>query len=278
MMKIINNLQKKHMAIIAVAVFVLLCLIVGGEAVYANTVIVGIDPPIIEITSLPGERIQGVVTVFAKTGEQVIMSAKSFVPKGNLGYIEVVDSADDSVSWVSFENNDFVVGGKNNEISSVQVGYLIQIPPDAMRGDYNLVLFAENRGQTGSSWQNVSHVAKIGSNVLITVLSSDEPYVPKLSIKNSDSNLFVFRLPIVETFSVTNEGSIRFPMNGQVTVTDVWGENIYSSLILPLNVLSGSSRLVQIVESDNGVLEIMPHFKGVFSELKAFNLYQISLP
>lgn len=138
----------KKILIILLAVFILHYRV---PTVYAQSITVGIWPPILQVMIQPGKSITQVYTLYNE-GDPAIFSSMvtPFVPADNYGNVSLVNCTTlqvlgcESIGWFSFQNanlelNDSFFLGSNRE---QEVVLKISVPPYASEGDYyNTLVF-----------------------------------------------------------------------------------------------------------------------------------------
>lgn len=234
------------------------------NAASAQSLSLGIWPPLLEVMIQPGKSITQVYKISNPGETDVILTSSivSFSPKGESGDIELVNSDQLSVnSWFSFQNADLALGqnfvlraGKEQEVV-----LRIAVPANAAESDYYYSLLFETMpspflgGQTATQSQ-----VKIGANILLTVSRTGTPLlsakIKEFAIRNSqfidsfDKPEFILRLQ--------NTGQSFFKPMGAITVNGWFGQKLTLDL-LPENVLANSVRQISCQKDNNPLLCVL---------------------
>jgi len=234
----------------------------------AQSLSLGIWPPLLEVTIQPGKSITQVYKL-RNTGETdlaMISKIVPFKPSGKTGDVSFATPGVDagihtgSEPQFSFLNADLALGqkfilpaGREQEVV-----LKIKVPKEAPEADYYFTLLFETLPEVflplGSGGQIE---AKIGSNILLTVSQTGEPKkqieIKEFSIRNPQ---FVIRnLIIIDSFTqpqfivrLQNTGNSFFKPIGSITTTG-WFNQRWVLDLLPENVLVDSIRQIRCQKS-----------------------------
>ncbi len=279
---------------ITIIIFITIITFILGLPVSAQTVSLGISPPIVELVIKPGKSIL-VAYRIDNDGDPVALRAvvKSFEPKDSFGKITIKDALEGPVRF-SLENADlqleqpFFIKSR----SSQQLLLRIRIPDGAPEGDYYYTLLTESQPNnlTDETTQTAAR-ASIGSNILITVSNEggvdingrilNFDVVPRLAFTLFGKKIQLFdsndKIPVV--LKVQNNGRNLFKPEGEISLTGNFGEKS-SYDIIPQNVLGNSSRVLLASNSasldneNNATLLLRGFFIGKYALQTTLNFGQ----
>ncbi|MBI2029968.1 hypothetical protein HYT02_06120 [Candidatus Gottesmanbacteria bacterium] len=221
-----------------------------SKQVNAQSVKLGIYPPILQIMIQPGKSITQVYKIDNQSDPAIITSSVvPFSPLDNIGNISLVDCANlavlgcESLPWISFQNADlrlgqsFFLGSDRQQ----EVVLKISVPEYAAEGDYyNTILFS-TQAPPGSVDSKSRATVTIGSNILITVSKDGNPDRKIVIDKFESLHLYDSFDQIPVDISVKNIGQAYTNVKGSVTLSGFPG--LQSSFTIPpTNILAGTSR------------------------------------
>lgn len=240
---------------------------------YAQSLGLGIYPPLLEVTIMPGKTITQVYKL-SNPGEIDLMmtsSMRAFEPSDETGGIRLLDSTTklEPISF-SFLNADLKLGqtfplptGKTQEVVLV-----IKIPENAKEKDYYATLLFQTSPMARFGTQSASQTqTKIGSNLLISVSRTGQPF--------KKAEIIEFSTPrFVDSFSkipfrvrIKNAGHSYFKPLGKIIIKGWFGQEQALDL-LPQNILSDYSREIQC-QADDKVAPCQAKSKFLIGPFKA---------
>lgn len=232
------------------------------RSVYAQSVSLGIWPPILQVMIQPGKGITQVYKL-NNLGDPVIVTSSvvPFVASGEKGGISLIDCSKvevigcESLGWFSFQNanlnlgQSFFLGSGRTQEVVLKIG----VPDYASEGDYyNTLLFTTQAPPAEAELKSRS-TATIGSNILITVSKSGNP-TRTINISEFTTKKF-FGLPVFDSFDtipitlkVQNTGTAYTGVSGKITLNGFPG--LKSDHTIPSqNILAGNTRLLTATPS-----------------------------
>lgn len=242
------NMRK---VILVIALFIL-----STKNIQAQSVSLGVYPPILQVMIQPGKSLTQVYKVY-NSADPVIVSSEvlPFTGVSQTGDTELVDCSQvevigcESIPWFSFENanldlgKSFFLGSDRNQ----EVVLKISIPDYASEGDYYNTLLFTSQAPPGSANNNTRAQASIGSNILITVSKDGNP---KRTIEISEFFSKNKRFPFFDSFDlipitlkVSNIGNAYTSVSGKVDLTGFPGL-ISKYTVPPQNILAQGSRIL----------------------------------
>jgi len=234
------------------------------QTIKAQTLGLGIYPPLLEVTIMPGKTITQVYKL-SNPGEIDLMmtsSIVSFEPSDEIAGIKLVADAEQlkPISF-AFLNADLRLGqtfplpaGGTQEIVLI-----LKVPETAPEKDYYATLLFQTAPMKGYGTLSASQTqAKIGTNLLITVSRTGKP------IKKAEIEEFRLvncsRLCIIDSFTqpeffikIKNAGHSYFKPLGKILLQGRFKQEETLDL-LPQNILSGFSREIQCQTDDEAEL------------------------
>lgn len=284
----ITNIEKQ--AIRFCVILLLFCVFPWLSRARAQTLSLGLYPPLLEVMIKPGKTITQVFDI-SNFGEPMILTANilPFTPKDELGNVhlqEEITPVPPHLAWFSLANADlslddpFLLNPNQNQ----QVVLKIKVPKNADEGDYYLSLvFTSNitKGQETSTQSK----AKIAAHILLTVSTTGLP--------EKSGKIIEFKVPkIVDSFDkipitlkVKNTGSAFFKPQGQITLqapfglkTDfpIWAENVLADSTRLLHA-SSSASLASNLEPRASSLLLSGFFLGSYKISAKFSLDQTNV-
>lgn len=246
--------------IIFITFIIVITFIAGGGQVRAQSLSLGIWPPLLEVIIQPGKSITQVYKLSNLGDTDLVLTSRivSFSPEDEQGTPKLnLETEKDYLNWFSFQNADlklqqpFVLKAGSTQ----EVVLKIKIPPDVAEGDYYSTLLFETVQVPGMYLtQSGGQVeAKIGGNILLTVSQSGKPkkqvQISQFSIDNPQFK--IRNWIIIDSFTrprfivrLKNTGQAFFKPNGTITTTGWFGQK-WELNLLPENVLVNSTREIR---------------------------------
>lgn len=267
--KLNNNLKKGFLKISVLALSFLCSFLITGfchlNKVRAQSLELGLYPPLLEVMIKPGKSITQVYKIINNSDIDLILKSKivSFQAADDLGGIQLLENQTPSLSleWFSFQNADlnlndqFILKAGGDQ----QIVLKIKIPEDAPEDDYYLTLLFENQLEPMLGLSASQAQIKIGANILLTVSNNGEP-LKKAEIEAFSLDNALFKIgsySFIDSFSqprfilkVKNIGKTLFKPMGTITVSG-WTKQKYLLDLLPENIITQSNRQLHCFSTIN---------------------------
>lgn len=247
--------QKIYLTEISVIILLLISYLLSPISAHAQSLGLGIYPPLLEVTIMPGKTITQVYKL-SNPGEIDLMmtsSIVSFEPSDEIGGIKFVADTErlKPISF-AFLNADLRLGQTFSlpSGSTQEIVLIIKVPETALEKDYYATLLFQTAPMKGYGTLSASQTqTKIGANLLITVSRTGKP-IKKAAIEEFRL-VNCSRLCIIDSFTqpeffikIKNAGHSYFKPLGQVLLQG-WFKQEETLDLLPQNILSGFSREIQ---------------------------------
>lgn len=233
--------------------------------VQAQSLELGLYPPLLEVMIKPGKSITQVYKVINNSDVDLILKSQiiPFQAADDLGGIELLENQNQSLGsdWFSFQNADLELGDQFilKAQEDQQVVLKIKVPENAPEDDYYFTLLFESQTEPILGFSASQAQIKIGANVLLTVSESGEPLKKAEIVEFSLANpLFkIGSYLFIDSFSqpkfnlkIKNIGRTLFKPMGTITIAS-WSKQSYVLDILPENVITKSSRQLRCFSTNN---------------------------
>jgi len=230
------------------------------NSIYAQSLSLGLYPPLLEVTLKPGKSITQVYKLTNNGDVQLnlITSLRPFVPADTQGGVDIQETLSNSQvlgnNYFSFQNANLELGQRFTLKSGQeqQVVLKIKVPQDAPEGDYYRTLLFETLPDDNLSNSSTAKV-RLGSNILLTVSQSGEPelnseiaefFIENCKFKISNSCVIdSFTKPQI-SLKIRNTGTAFFKPQGTITSKGLFGPKT-TLILLPENILAGFSRQIR---------------------------------
>lgn len=231
--------------------FVFSFLLFPVPTAHAQGLSLGIEPPILQIEATPAASIEAPITIANEGDETVTLrvllrpftAAKSedgiveFLPEGKIDgpdpllfqKVQVLDS-DRVIQSIT-------LAPKQQKTLSLHIG----IPKDQPLADYyfSVVFIADTQQFTDQSASTAT--GGIATNVLLSVGPKGKPqgFLEEFSVP-----FFLDRGPVPFTVRITNTGERVIAPQGQILITNMFGQTIGKVDLLPVNILVNTTRAI----------------------------------
>lgn len=271
-------MKKLKLKAFFVLIFLFTSLILLSQSIKAQTLGLGIYPPLLEVTIMPGKTITQVYKL-SNPGEVDLMmtsSIVSFEPGDETGNIKfVADTERLKPITFAFLNADLRLGQTFPlPAGGIQETVLIiKVPATAQEKDYYATLLFQTAPMKGYGYLSASqNQAKIGANLLITVSRTGKP-MKKATIEEFRL-VNCSRLCVIDSFTqpefftkIKNSGHSYFKPLGKI-VLQGWFKQEETLDLLPQNILSGFSRNIQC-QKDDQIIPCQTKTKFLIGPFKA---------
>lgn len=263
--------------------------ILNTNLVRAQTLSLGIEPPLLQVVAQPGKIITQAYKI-TNPGDQVVLVSKllPFKPADAYGHIQLPENLTAPayeypfLNWFSLQNADLDLGDsfllKTGEHQ--QLVLKIRIPENAAQGDYYTTLLIQSQPAADLTNSGSAQAGMIGTNILLTVSDVEHPEIDAEVDVEIQNPLFLFiqnllkffnlhwqipkflkNLKLVDSldqipFVITskNKGDFRYISNGKLVVNGDPGIGFFEQELVPENVLAQSQRQQTIVWRKHGFL------------------------
>lgn len=216
------------------------------RVVNAETISLGVYPPILQINATAPASVQNPITI-ENTQDQTIsleIGFKEFLPSpSENGEIEYVDSPLPPIfQKMQIYDGDHVVNQvtlapKQKKTLNLHIG----IQADEKSSDYYFsVLFISKADNLVGSSQSQAQIG-IATNVLLSI-GQNGGIEGKIS--EFSSPFFLSRGPVPFKVKVENESSHYITTQGIILIRNIFGQTIGKVDLLPVNVLANSTRII----------------------------------
>lgn len=230
-----------HWAFVFICIY--LYLFVIESPAFAQEFSLSVSPPITQVLIKPGKTATQTYQIVSN-GEGGLYSIQifPFLPDGNEGQIAIDENAD--TTWFSLLQPQIKFGEKFNVPSGSTTTVVIQIevPPEATQKDYYYSVIFQSENEIGMG-QSVSQTSgRIGSNLLISVVSDENPF-RLAEVQEFSAPLIVDSLSKIDySVILKNVGKTFFKPTGKIIVSNFISKKVTNLEIAPQNVLAYSER------------------------------------
>jgi hypothetical protein len=241
--RIIRNL-------IIVIIFSLLFNLKSPAVVHAQSVDLGIYPPVFQIQTIPPSSIKIPFSIqnFADSSVDLVISLKPFTAasteNGTISFLDDLSSYPDSslLERIQVLEND-------NPIDTLtlaprqkkDLNLTIDVPKNEVKGEYYIALTFTSTNQAIINSSSSHATAGISSNILLSVGPFGDA---KGYIEDFSTNPFVAKGPIPFTVRVKNTSDRYITPKGDIVITNMFGQTIGKVSLLPVNILSNTVRRI----------------------------------
>jgi hypothetical protein len=231
------------------AIILTICyLILNTARVSAQSVDLGIYPPVFQIQTTPPSNVTTPFSIqnFADSSVDLTISLKPFTAapeeNGTVSFLNDLSSYPDP----SLLGRIYVFDG-NESIQTITLApqqkrnltLVIEIPKDEVKGEYYMALTftSNNKNAINSSSSQAS--AGIASNILLSVgpLGKTQGYIEDFSAPP-----FTAKGPVAFSVKVKNTSDHYITPKGDIIITNMFGQNVGKISLLPVNILSNTIR------------------------------------
>ena len=255
----------KLIKFITIIIIITIINVIRPSPAQAQSVDLGVWPPILQIMMQPGKGITQVYKV-TNFGDPMIISSSvvPFVPDDEQGNVKLVDCkvveviGCESLGWFSFQNANLELGQAffSGSDRTQEVVLKVAVPEYAAEGDYYNTLLFTTQAPPALGEKRSRATATVGSNILITVSKDGNPTRDiKIVEFSALAKAGRFTLPIFDSFEpipvtlrVQNTGNAYTSVSGKIILSGFPGLKSNFSLI-PQNILAGSTRLLSATPS-----------------------------
>lgn len=229
----------------------------------AQSVSLSLTPPLVELLIKPGKSVVVAYTI-TNTGDPVVLTSNvtSFSPKGIIGSVSLKREIIGPVRF-NLDNSDITLGNGVFLKTGVKRKFLLKmrVPENAPSGDYYYTFYIKTDPGPLFTGKSISKsTVMVGSNILVTVSKTastenkgtittfDLEDRVKLTIFGHKYNVVDSSSAIPITMIVKNIGHNHIKPHGDILVRGPLG-TLSKHIITPVNILTGSSRIVPATPS-----------------------------
>lgn len=265
----------QKLKIVILGLLIAYCLLHSAKPVSAADISLGVYPPIIQIDSTPPADIRHEIKIKNGSLTPVTLSVtlRPFKAKDNSGHVDFLNENDLVLRDKAIYQKIQVLDG-DNPVNQIDLGpqeektltLKIGLPKDEPPADYYFsVVFLSKSGQNDANGPSIA--GGIASNVLLSI----GPKGPATGfIDKFAAPLYVTNGPIPFTVTVNNLSSYYIAPQGQILITNMYGQLVGNVPLLQENILSNSSRILTDIN------HIEPG-KAVWPEKILFGPYKATL-
>ena len=232
-------------------------LILNTARVSAQSVDLGIYPPVFQIQTTPPSSVKIPFSIqnFADTSVDLIISLKPFTASstenGEVSFLDDLSSYPDPslLGRIQvFEGDTSIQTITLAPKQKKDLNLAIEIPKDEVKGEYYISLIFNSNDQNSMNSTSSQASAGIASNILLSV----GPYGDaKGYIEDFSAPPFVSKGPIPFTVRVKNTSDHYLTPKGDITISNMFGQTIGKVNLLSVNILSNTVRRIpDSVQSD----------------------------
>ena len=231
--------------------------VIFASTANAASLSLGVDPPIILINAIPPTAVTSPLNIQNKSDIQVTLQIqlKLFKTKGENGELEYSKEAlgilkNIQVLDAGIPVENITLGPRQQKSLNLS----ISIPQDtnisarqsnaqALAGGrdyYFSIVFISANSFPIESNSSINQVG-IATNVLLSIGAKE---IPKTTIEEFSSNIFFEKGPVPFTVRVRNTGAHFIKPKSEITIKNMFGQNIGKLDLTSVNILSGSIRAI----------------------------------
>jgi hypothetical protein len=247
---------------LALSILIACYLLLPTDQVLAQSISLGVNPPIIQVEAVPPANIKTPITIKNNASQTVDVNIR-FAPftagktsDGTPHYLKPNEKLPfndpDFFEKVQLRENNrivstFQLAPKQQKQFSLHIGLPKQEPP----GDYyfSVIFLSKVSDQVLEENQNASTAqAGIATNVLVSV----GPKTPSRAVvEEFSAPYYVESGPVPFTVKLKNTSKHFIAPKGQIVLTNMFNQRIGKVELTPVNILSGTSRYIPSLNQDS---------------------------
>ena len=219
-------------------------LIFNLDKAEASALSLSVDPSIIEINAIPPTTVTSSLSIRNKSDTQITLQIqlKLFKAKEENGELEYSRETLEILKNIQILDTDMPV--ENITLGPKQQKSLnlnINIPQDINISDYYFsIVFVSTNSPPIESNSSINQIG-IAANVLLSIGAKK---IPKATIEEFSSKIFFEKGPVPFTIRVKNTGTHFIKPKGEITIKNMFGQNVGKLDLKRVNVLSDSIRAI----------------------------------
>ena len=229
--------------------FILVIILLGGILLAQEVFALTISPPVMELESNPGQKIDEIIKLFNETDSQIVVyptlaNFKAVGEEGQPSFLEPTEITDYSLAaWIEIDKGPIQLA----EDERKEIPFTIDVPLGAEPGGhYGAIFFGSQPPHLAEERTVIGVAGQIGSLVLLKVAGDikEEGQLLEFGIKDGEK-YFTF-LPVDFYWRFENLGTVHLKPQGEILIKNIFGR---TSDTVPANwvevggnVLPGSLR------------------------------------
>lgn len=235
---------------ILICLFAYLLIFAFAGKAFAQSVSLGIYPPIVQIDSTPPADIKTVINLqnFSDSISTINISIKAFqAAQSNDGQIELLNDYSNFID--PFFINRVRILDDQKRITSLtlspkqkkNLAMQIQIPKNQPHGDYYFTVIFSTVAQSSTLSNSTLQSGGVAMNVLLTIGPKGKN---QAVIQDFSTPIFANSGPVPFNVLIYNKSDHFITPSGEIIITNMFGQNVGKVNLLPVNILSNSTRFI----------------------------------
>jgi hypothetical protein len=217
---------------------------------HAQSVDLGIYPPVFQIQTVPPSSIKIPFSIqnFADSSVDLIISLKPFTAapseNGTISFLNDISSYPDPslLERIQVLDNDIPI--QTLTLAPKQkknLNLTVDVPKDEAKGEYYVALIFTSTNQNTLNSSSTQTTAGISSNILLSVgpFGNAKGYIEDFS-----TSPFVAKGPIPFNVRIKNTSDRYITPKGDIVIRNMFGQTIGKVNLLPVNILSNTVRRI----------------------------------
>lgn len=235
---------KKIILIFAIVFSVAGLFVFCDSAEAQESTAISISPLTFELTANPGDFIENKIKINNPSNSiiGIRMEAEDFKAVGELGQVVVAPEEEIRYSlkrWISVDPGEFTLGPKEQKF----INFTISVPLDAEPGGKYGTILASTQGVISEEKVTGASIAqKVGALMLLTVSGDTKE---SLEVKSFSAPEFSENAPVPFEIRFRNAGTVHVRPKGFITITDWFGKKVKDIEFPQMNVMPGTTRLIE---------------------------------
>jgi hypothetical protein len=245
-----KNLKSKAILFLVLSLMSYLLCLISPLAAHAQSVDLGIYPPVFQIQTSPPSSMKIPFTIqnFADTNVDLSISLRPFTAataeNGSVSFLDDLSSYPDPSLLQKIQVLDNDTSIQTLSLAPQQKKNLqlqVEIPANEAKGEYYVSLLFISTNQNTAANSSTYANAGIASNILLSV----GPIGPtKGDIEDFSAPSFTFKGPVPFTVRVKNTSDHYITSKGDIVITNMFGQNVGKINLLHVNILSDTTRRI----------------------------------
>jgi hypothetical protein len=242
-------MKMKHLKL-KIILSTLLLFLVFVPISHAQSVDLGIYPPVFQIQTVPPSSIKIPFSIqnFADSSVDLIISLKPFTAanseNGTISFLNDISSYPDPslLERIQVLDNDIPIDTLTLAPKQKKnLNLTIDVPKNEVKGEYYIALLFTSSNQNTLNSSSTQATAGISSNILLSVgpFGNAKGYIEDFS-----TNPFVAKGPISFNVRVKNTSDRYITPKGDIIITNFFGQTIGKVNLLPVNILANTVRRI----------------------------------
>lgn len=220
-------------------------LFIGSIPARSGALSLSLDPSVIEINALPPSTPTSAFTIQNKSNNlvQLQILLKAFKARLENGELEYLNSQD----YFILKNVQILDSGVPVEAITLgprqekNLTLTINIPQDTNVSDYYFSIVFVSQGTASPTSTSSSNQLGIASNVLLSIGKKE---IPDAVVEEFSAGLFYESGPVPFTLRIKNKGTHSIKPEGNISIKNMFGQNIGKLDLMSVNILSDTIRAI----------------------------------